>query len=235
MLRLLLILKGFFLFTSLLSPGCTGYTPGPDKHSAGAISGAMIGAGSGAVTGFQLGSLTGPGAIVGAGFGAVSGGMQGIAQDFAEQELHELNEATEQVSQRAYAQEILAEHYQRRMELHPARDIYPADMFFYADGARVKANAVPILRELAILNRDRLPWSRLVVASYIRTRDEDSEYALNLASDRARAIGDFFVRYGIEPRRIEARALFIEAPLVLDPYDDPLRYNQAIEFITIDR
>jgi hypothetical protein len=80
-----------------------------------------------------------------------------------------------------------------------------------------------------------LPWSRLVVASYVKSVDENSTYAKYLSSRRAVSIGDALVHGGIEPRRIETRPVVLNAPIVLDPESAPTRYSQAIEFIAVDR
>jgi hypothetical protein len=122
------------------------------------------------------------------------------------------------------------------MELYPTRDIFPADVFFYGDESRIRVDAKVVVQELARLNKDRLPWSRFVIASYVKSgKTGDNSYANHLASERARLLSDLFVNAGLEPRRMIARAVIIDEPLVIDPQDDPLRYNQAIEFIPIDR
>jgi hypothetical protein len=43
------------------------------------------------------------------------------------------------------------------------------------------------------------------------------------------------VRAGIEPRRLETRVIVVDAPVLIDPFDSPTRYNQAIEIIPIDK
>ena len=86
-----------------------------------------------------------------------------------------------------------------------------------------------------MLNKDRFAWSRLVVAAYVRSNDKNANFAKHLASERCRALGDALVRAGIEPRRLETRAVVIPAPVLLDPSDDPMRYNQAVEIMALDR
>lgn len=196
---------------------------------------AALGAGSGAIMGLQFGAGTGPGVAVGAGFGAVAGAIQGMIQDLEEENLARLAARTRHEREVAYAQEVLLDHYKRRLELHPTRDIYPADLFFMGDEVKLKPEAREIVRQIAALNKKRLPWSRLMIASYSKVRGENSPYAERLTDQRARAIGDLFVSVGIEPRRIEAKGLAIDAPVLIDPNDDPERYSQAIEFIPLDR
>lgn len=214
---------------------CAPATPGPDKQFAGSLEGAALGAGSGAITGFHVAAASGPGAAIGAGFGAVVGGIQGLIADQEEEAMLALAAASRGERARAQVHEILSEHYQRRLELHPTRDIYPADLFFDGDGVTLKREAIPLIEEIARLNRRRLSWSRLVVASYTKSSSPDSEFGRHLTERRSQAIGDQLVRSGIEPRRIVIRAVLIDEPVLIDPNDKISRYNQAIEIIPVDR
>jgi hypothetical protein len=230
----------FALSCGVLLAGCAGPTPGPDKQFAGTMSGAVTGAGAGMVTGFQVGAGTGPGAAVGAGLGAVLGGVQGIVQDDIEDEI--LKSATESEAARArvLAHEALADHYRRRAQVHPGRDIFPADQFFAGDEGKLTVAGGYLVDELAALNRERLPYSRLVIRSYVKSATVEgpadrNEYGESLATRRANAIVNRMALAGVEPRRLVAQGMTLEAPLVLDPVDDPFRYNQAIEIIPLDR
>jgi len=224
------------LAISLLAlTGCTRPAPGPDKQFGGMFSGAAMGAGTGAITGFQLGGVTGPGAAVGAGFGAAVGAVQGATQDQIEDEMFELADATQRERAVSVAQEILADHYARRVELHPTRDIFPADLFFKSDTASVRPAGRYLVNELAKMNKERLTWSRLAVASYVKSTDPQSAFALDLAQRRSKALVNQLVNAGLEPRRLEARGVVVSSPVLLDPNDDPLRYSQAIEIIPLDR
>lgn len=219
----------------VLLAGCAGPTRGPDKQFEGSVLGAATGAGAGAVTGFQVGAPTGAGAAVGAGFGALVGGIKGFTQDQIEETLMDLAVETSEERKQAVAQEVLSDHYARRLELHPTRDIFPADIFFEADEVRLRPGADPIVKELARMNRERVPWSRIVVAAYVKSAEDNSEHAENLARSRAKEIIDGLVHNGLEPRRLVGRAVVVPAPVLLDPNDDPLRYSQAIELIALDR
>ena len=223
------------LLISVFLLSCAEPVPGPDKQGGGMLEGAALGAGAGAITGFQVGAGTGPGAVVGAGVGAVAGSIRGLVKDQEEEDLLALSAATRQERERAIVHEVLRDHYKRRIELHPTRDIYPADLFFDGDDVKLRPSALPILREIAVGTRHRLPWSRIVIASYVKAMNDKSEYAQHLAEKRSRAIFDQFVRIGLEPRRLEARAVIVSAPLLIDPDDNPGRYNQAIELIPLDR
>lgn len=211
------------------------YSPGPDKQFEGTVSGAATGAGAGAVTGFQFASASGPGALVGAGIGAISGAIQGASGDLTEEQQYQLNQKIYREQQVAYAQNVLSEHYRRRAELHPSRDIFPADLFFYGDEVKIRPEAIAVLNELAKLNKNRLPFSRLAIAVYAKANDNDSSYAQHLTERRARELVDYFVRAGLEPRRLSTRPVVVSAPVLVDPHDKPERYAQAVEFIAVDR
>jgi len=154
-----------FIFCTISFSACQ-YSPGPDKQGGGMLQGAITGAGTGAVTGIQVTSPTGPAVVVGAGVGAVAGALQGAMADATEEAQIRLSRQIASERAQANAHTILAEHYQRRLELHPTRDIYPADYFFYGDEVTLTKTAVSLIDEIARLNKERLPWSRLVITTY---------------------------------------------------------------------
>jgi outer membrane protein OmpA-like peptidoglycan-associated protein len=209
---------------------------GPDKAFSSSAVGALEGAGAGAVMGFQMSAATGPGAAIGAGFGAAAGMIHGVVKDQFEETEIETAAKLREATRRTRAQNTLADHYKRRMALHPARDIYPADLFFSGDSAKMCPRGVGMIQEIARLNEYRLPYSRLVVAAYAKsTGTADASYVQHLTDRRSREFVNQLIQAGVEPRRLETRSVIMEGPLVLDPKDDPTRYNQAIEIIAIDR
>lgn len=221
--------------TLLLSACSTTPQPGPDKRAAGMVVGAAVGAGAGAVTGAEVASITGPGALVGAGLGAIAGGIRGLAQDAIEEDLIAISSKLSHETDLARVHDIILSHYERRLELHPSRDIYPADLFFDADKVELMPESVLLAKQIAKLNLYRFPWSRFVIASYVQSADVNSEYAKHLASNRAEALNNIFVESGMNPRRIVSRAIIVPAPILLDPFDRSDRYSQAIEFIPLDK
>lgn len=228
--------SAYFVLAALVVCGCSRNPyAGPDKQFGGMLESAATGAGAGAVTGFQLGAGTGSGALAGAGVGAIAGSVRGMMQDEAEEEMMAHAVRLQEERERARAQEILQDHFKRRLALHPTRDILPADLFFAGDSSTLRADAVALVRELAELNKRRLPWSRLGVTVYVKAEDAESNYARELAEKRSKALGDCMVSSGIEPRRIEARGVVVAAPLLVDPDDIPTRYSQAVEITALDR
>lgn len=219
--------------------GCTLFStkpkPGPDKQAVGTFTGAAIGAGTGAVYGAQVGAGAGPGAWVGAAFGAVYGLFSGLGVDLLEEDGMRRELEEQRLREIAWVQEVLDEHYARRLELHPNRDIFPADWFFEGDSAELKPSAVILARQIGYLTKQRMPWSRIVVAAYVTTNDKSSTYAQYVTKKRAEEIALQFVRAGMEPRRVLTQGVPVSQPILIDPDDSPSRYRQAIEIIPLDR
>jgi outer membrane protein OmpA-like peptidoglycan-associated protein len=207
----------------------------PDKYVKGLGMGAMQGAGSGAITGFQLGVGSGPGALVGAGIGALTGGIQGLVLDDIEKHYALLSHELADEKERLSALTTLKEHYKRRIELHPQRDIFPADFFFDTEDLKISKKGISILKELYCISAKKYPWSRYLIAVYVRSNDRDSYFAKKLAEERAKSLSNTLVRIGIQPRRIVTRAVIVDNPVLIDPYDNQSRYNQAIEFASLDK
>lgn len=221
---------------ALVSLGCASKpVPGPDKLGRDEGIGALEGAGAGMVVGAQVGAGTGPGAAIGAGFGAVAGAIQGLMKDSLEETEMKTEAEIKATRERIVAQDVLAQHYEMRMQMHPGRDIYPADVFFRGDSHKMCPQGIAVVKEIARMNEFRLPYSRLIVASYAKSRSPDSAYLSHLTERRAREFVNQLVRAGVEPRRLETRAVVVDAPVLIDPHDNPTRYNQAIEIIAIDK
>ena len=208
--------------------------PGPDKQASGTIYGAMVGAGSGAVTGAQFTSPAGPGIAVGAGFGAVFGMLSGIGLDILEEDQLFREYELQQIRELSWVQHRLSEHFNRRIELHPTRDIYPADWFFKSGQVKLSYEGKLLAKEIARLTRDRLPWSRIVVASYSKASDEKSSYAQYLNKQRSAALANSFIAAGLPSRRVFSRGVTLDAPILVDPADHPNRYAEAIEILPLD-
>ncbi len=231
------VLSSIVLFLGLSSctPFSTKPKPGPDKQSVGMWTGAALGAGSGAVYGAQISAGAGPGAWVGAALGAVYGLFNGLGVDLLEEDEIRRQFEEQRMREIAWVQEVLEEHYARRMELHPTRDIFPADWFFESDSVKLKPSAIILARELGAMTQQRMPWSRIVIAAYLTTKDKDSVFAQYVTRKRAEEIALQFVQAGMEPRRVLTQGIALPEPVLLDPDDSPSRYRQAIEIIPLDR
>lgn len=225
-------------FVLLICNGCLPFSnnpkPGPDKQSVGMWYGAATGAGAGAATGVEYAGGTFPGAAIGAGLGAIFGMASGLGIDALEEDELRREAEANYLRDVLWAQDVMAEHYRRRLELHPNRDIFPADLFFEDDHVEVKRSAQVLLKGIADLADKQRPWSRILVASYVKAQDPDSVYAKYLASRRAESIAREMVRAGIEPRRIFTAPTPVKEAVLLDPSDYRDRYDQAIEIILLD-
>lgn len=232
-IRLPLILIAFISLT-----GCAPFSaepvPGPDKQGVGLFYGAALGAGSGAVTGAQLSAGAGPGAFAGMGLGAVLGMFQGISADLLEEDQIGRSHEQGMLKEQLWVQEVLAEHYRRRLVLHPNRDIFPADFFFDGDSVKVRDDAKVLIRELARLTKERMPWSRIKITAYLSAANDNSSYASYVTGRRAEELGLGFIQSGFDPRRLVVEGVTIAEPLVVDPNDSPARYRQAVEITPLD-
>ncbi len=231
-------LRYSLLIFSLFAIGCSAWStspiPGSDKQAEGTLYGAGTGAGAGAITAAQVSSTLGPGMWIGAGFGSIFGLFSGLGMDVIEEDQLRMQEETQCLQEKNWAQAKLAEHYAKRLELYPNRDIFPADWFFHADSAKLHPGGEILAKMLADINQHRMPWSRIMVTAYNTSTDPESSYANYVTRKRAEAIAFEFIHAGFEPRRVLVQSAVIPKPLVVDPNDDPGRYQQAIEFIALD-
>jgi outer membrane protein OmpA-like peptidoglycan-associated protein len=236
-LRFILLLIALFASTACtkkqmcLTKKCIG----KEGAITGKVSGAVLGAGSGAITGFQLGSGSGPGAAVGAGLGALAGGIRGVVHDRNVTNLEKGEEELEREKLRAQAQSAIADLMSYRLSSHPSREIYPADLFFAEDSSKLKPLGKALVSEIYLINKNRLPWSRLGVVSYVKSTNKKSSYSNHLAEKRALAIANELVRSGIEPRRVIASGVVGKDFLIKDANLSQGRYGQAIEIVPLDR
>ena len=115
----------------------------------------------------------------------------------------------------------------------PDRDIFPADLFFLEDKSTLKPEAHALVTEIASLQKNRKPWSRILVAVYNKSL-EGSEYSEFLSNMRAKSVAQQMIRSGLEPRRILSKGVAVDGPVLIDPEDRQDRYNQAVEIIALD-
>ena len=226
-----------FLLNSLTA--CTPFwqhpVSGPDKEIQGTLLGAGLGAGAGAAAAHTLTNAAGPeGAMIGMGFGAFYGWLTGLSHDLIEENQLYRTDQKKVLQDVAWAQDLLTQHYQRRLELHPSRDIFPADWFFDGDSSELRPEAEVLVNQIAHMTRKRMPWSRIVIASYSTSSSPDSQYSTFINKRRASSIARGFITSGVEPRRVFTKSITMPNPVLLDPYDDPFRYRQAIEIIPLD-
>jgi outer membrane protein OmpA-like peptidoglycan-associated protein len=161
--------------------------------------------------------------------------VRGAVQDAQEEEELRLARAIEQAEQRSAAQHLIAEYYNKRIQWHPARDLFPADVFFEEDKVVLSDSGKAIVDELGIMNKERFPWSRFGVVVYVKSNRKDSTYATYIAEHRALEIVNRLIRAGLEPRRVEAHGKIVSEEVFRDPDEVGQRYAQAVEFIPLDK
>ena len=216
---------------------CADYSkpiPGRDKQGAGLISGAIMGAGSGMLTTGHLLASSGPGAFIGMGFGALWGSVYGLGLDVLEEEDFLILDQIAETDLEVAAQYEILEHFELKNDLHPGRDIFPADVFFKNGDTKISNTGDAVAQLFSTILSKRSPSSRIEIIVYQVSKDKASSYASYLGKKRSLEIGNSLVRAGIEPRRIVFKSITIDQPLVLDPFDAPERYYQAVEFALMD-
>jgi outer membrane protein OmpA-like peptidoglycan-associated protein len=207
---------------------------GPDKAGFGLLKGAAVGAGSGAVTGAQLSSITGPGAVVGAGFGAATGFLKGALMDEQEEVTIEDEKILSRLESRLAAQQYLLIHYQDRERLKLNRDFFPANWFFEKGEMKIRVSARHLVAEIAKLSQVRNPASRILVTAYVTAPTHESEYSRTLAKRRSTTFARELIRQGVEPRRLVTRGIVMDEPILADPAYQANQYREAIELDFVD-
>ena len=221
----------------VLLSSCADYSrpiPGRDKQGAGLISGALLGAGSGALTGAKYSSTMGPGMWMGAGVGAMWGALQGLGLDLLEEEDLKILQEVALTQDEVWAQYALLEHYETKRDLYPGRDIFPADVLFEGSSVNLNSKGEAIVQGMVQALSEKYPSSRVEITVYQVSKDKNSAFASFLGRRRGNAIARALVKIGFEPRRMVMKSLLLDQPLVIDPYDSPDRYLQAVEFALLD-
>lgn len=226
-----------FFLSCMFLISCADYSrpvPGRDKQGAGLLSGAIMGAGSGMITGGQFAASVGPGAFIGMGFGALWGSLYGLGLDVLEEEDLYILSQVAKTDDEVTAQYVLLEHFELKAELHPGRDIFPADVFFNNDETELSRSGNAVAQLFSGMLAKRNPASRIEIIAYQVSKDKTSSYAQYLGKKRTLAIGNALVRAGIEPRRLVFKSIILDNPIVHDRYDKAERYFQAVEFALLD-
>ena len=222
----------------LLCSSCSNFerklVPGPDKAGAGLVEGAALGGASGVILSNALGSAAFPALAIGAGLGATFGMISGTGADIVEEESIAQRLEFAALKAETSAQSKLAEHYHTRIRLHPSRDIFPADQFFDSDTSKLSAEGKDLSILIGKVIGSERPWSRILVATYVTSKGEDNQFALQVTKKRAEAIGQAFLEAGVDPRRVVAKGFPLDKPILRDNSDKYGRYNQAVEFILLD-
>ena len=177
---------------SLTLAACQTVDPYTEQQkTSNATQGAVIGG----IAGAAIGALTnrnqaGRNALIGGALGAAAGGAIGYSMDQQEAELR----------QQLRSAGVTVERRPDGIVLHLQDDI-----LFRLDSAYVEPRAREIIHSVALVLQ-KYKDTRIGVYGFTDTAGT-TEHNERLSHDRAYAVADELVRYGVDPRRISARGL----------------------------
>lgn len=221
-------------FLILVLTSCSPRYTNLDKQSDLFVSQALGLGASGAITAIKLGNP----AAIGAGVGLATAGLLSSIQSFAvarvEESLLKLESDAHFLLRSAVGQQILVSYLDIKRQYHPNRDIFPASLFFHPDSTTLTFEGQSLLTEIYNLNKDRAPWSRFGVISYVTTSDKNNEYSNDLVVRQTKEIGNYLLKLGLNPRRITLLGAFTNRPIVNVPPEIQSEYFNCIEFVPLD-
>jgi len=174
----------------------------------GAGIGGAVGAASGAVIGHQSGN-TGTGAVVGGAVGAAAGAIIGDYMAKQKKDLEQVPGAT-----------VVQDGDQLRVKFQSA-------ILFDTDSAAIKTTARDNLQSMAQV-LVKYPETNLVVVGHTDNTGSDS-YNQKLSEQRAYAVKDYLVTYGVAGPRLVARGLGETHPVASNDSPDGRQQNRRVE------
>jgi len=181
---------------------------GCSSATKGAAIGGTIGAATGAVIGHQ-GGKTGTGAVVGGAVGAASGAIIG---DYMAKQKKDL----EQVP----GTEVVQDGEELRVKFQSA-------ILFDTESAAIKPSAKDNLLNIAQV-LVKYPDTNLIVAGHTDNTGSDN-YNQRLSEQRAYAVKDYLVTYGVKSPRLTARGLGESQPVSSNGNPDGRQQNRRVE------
>jgi outer membrane protein OmpA-like peptidoglycan-associated protein len=195
---------------------------GVSKSTAGAITGALLGAGSGAIIGSHKGRA-GQGALIGAGLGAVGGyltGRQIEAQD------HALDEQDQQIKQQqqeiARNREIIEELKRQKLDAKETKRgvvVNLPDVLFEFNSSRLTIDAQDKVSHIASVLKQRASERRISIEGHTDSIGSDS-YNLALSEQRAQAVARELSADGVREKRLAARGFGEKYPVAPNTRED---------------
>jgi len=181
---------------------------GCSSATKGAGIGGSIGAATGAVIGHQ-GGKTGTGAVVGGAVGAAAGAIIG---DYMAKQKQDL----EQVP----GTEVVQDGEELRVKFQSA-------ILFDTESAAIKPSAKDNLQNIAQVLL-KYPDTNLIVAGHTDNTGNDN-YNQRLSEQRAYAVKDYLVTYGVKGPRLTARGLGESQPVSSNENPDGRQQNRRVE------
>jgi outer membrane protein OmpA-like peptidoglycan-associated protein len=180
--------------------------------SSGAKKGAGIGGVIGAATGAVIGNQsdkTGTGAVVGGAVGAAAGAIIGDYMSRQKKELEQIEGV-----------DVVQDGEQLRVKFESA-------ILFDTDSYSLKPSSKDELQQMAdVLNK--YPDTNLVVVGHTDNTGSDT-YNQRLSEQRAYAVKDYLVTYGVGGTRLNARGLGESSPLASNDSADGRQQNRRVE------
>ncbi len=191
----------FGLAFTLAAGGCSGA-----KKGAGI--GGAVGAATGAIIGHQ-GGKTGTGAVVGGAVGAAAGAIIGDYMAKQKKDLEQVPGA-----------EVVQDGDELKVKFQSA-------ILFDTDSYAIKTTAKDNIQGMANV-LVKYPDTNLVVVGHTDNRGSDS-YNQKLSEQRAYAVKDYLVTYGVAGSRLVAKGLGEAQPVAANETADGQQQNRRVE------
>jgi len=221
--------KHLLLIPVAFMMGCAAPEEYPDKTAEGAVVGAGILGGAGAVIGHQIGKA-GEGLGVGAGFGVVSGALSGLAYDALESEIGDnRKELASLRTQNLENRRSIAE-LQSILDNAIASDgsfgVY--QVYFDEDATNLKTGSIANLEAISDAIRKSPSAHDLLIIGH--ADDSGSpDYNERLAEARAREVSSYLAHRGISADQIRVESHGSKRPIASNTTPQGRQLNRRVD------
>lgn len=203
-----------------MQSGCSTINPYTgEKQTSKATSGAAIGAAVGALVGIATSDNAKERkerALKGAGIGAITGGGVGYYMDVQEAKLRQKLEGTG----------VSVTRNGDNINLN-----MPGNITFATDKSRVQESFKPVLDSVAEVLRE-YEKTMIQIAGHTDSTGGES-YNMMLSQQRARAVGDVLMNFGVEPVRMDMVGFGETRPIATNSTDTGRARNRRVELTLI--
>jgi outer membrane protein OmpA-like peptidoglycan-associated protein len=208
--------------TSQSQSGSADVPFGVSKSTAGAITGAILGAGSGAIIGSHKGRA-GKGALIGAGLGAVGGYLTGRQIEAQDQALDVQDQSIKQQQQEiARNREIIEELKRQKLDVKETKRgvvVNLPDVLFQFNSSRLTSDAQDKVSHIASILGKRAAARRVSIEGHTDSIGSDS-YNLALSEQRAQAVARELSTGGVHEQRLATRGFGEKYPVAPNTRED---------------
>lgn len=195
---------------------------GVSKSTAGAITGAILGAGSGAIIGSHKGRA-GKGALIGAGLGAVGGYLTGRQIEAQDQELDAQDQSIQQQQQEiARNRDIIEELKQQKLDAKETKRgvvVNLPDVLFEFNSSRLTIDAQDKVSHIASILRKKAAERRVSIEGHTDSIGSNS-YNSALSTQRAQAVAHELSADGVREKRLATRGFGEKYPVAPNTRED---------------